>query len=112
MHTEPMNEAEEQLFQYIGQRLRERRQAIDVTQADLAQRLGILRSSLANIESGRQRVPLITLYRLCFELNSDLTSMLPSVDTIVPRNTIVVTPESAPPKTLAIINRLLDNSSE
>jgi transcriptional regulator with XRE-family HTH domain len=102
-----MNQDERQLFETIGQRLRERRLAIDVKQADLAKRLGLSRSSLANIEAGRQRIPLYTLYRICVELDIDVTALLPSLDEVLSRTAVTFTREAAPPKTRAFIDGLL-----
>lgn len=106
-------EAEDRhLFLYIGQRIRERRQAIGATQSDFAKRMGMLRSSLANIESGRQRIPLMSLYQVCAELKIEITDILPSMDYVIPQLGQSITPDSAPPKTKAVVDRLRDEVAE
>ena len=46
----------EPVYTLIGARIRMIREALDITQGDLAKRLHMTRGSLANIELGRQRV--------------------------------------------------------
>jgi len=48
--------ATEPVYTLIGARIRMIREALDITQGDLAKRLHMTRGSLANIELGRQRV--------------------------------------------------------
>lgn len=40
----------------VGLRVRAMREALGISQSDLAQRVGITRTSLTNIEAGRQRL--------------------------------------------------------
>lgn len=42
----------------VARRLREEREALGLTQQDVAEWLGMARSSVANFETGRQDVPL------------------------------------------------------
>lgn len=74
----PMDAREKQLYQFLGTRLRERRHSLHMTQADLAIRVGLLRSSVANIEAGRQRITVHVLYDLCQALNLDVSTALPA----------------------------------
>ena len=48
----------EQSYVILGQRIRHLRQIACLTQNDLAGRMGLTRTSIVNIESGRQRVML------------------------------------------------------
>lgn len=66
------------LYAYVGHRVAERRNELRLTQADVARRIGLTRASLANIESGRQKVMLHHLYSLveALELGS-VTDLLP-----------------------------------
>jgi len=43
-------------YQQFGEAMALRRQELDMTQADLAVRVGLSRASIANIERGRQSV--------------------------------------------------------
>jgi transcriptional regulator with XRE-family HTH domain len=61
----------ESIYQHIGEVLRTRRKALKprLTQEGLAQRVGISRASLANIETGRQNVLVHQLYAFAKALN-------------------------------------------
>lgn len=60
-------------------RLRERHPKTDrkVTQAELAQAIGIERATLTNIEAGNQRAPIHIIYRLCDYFSVPLEEILP-----------------------------------
>lgn len=47
-----------EFYVQFGLRVKNARVSADLSQAELATKLGIARSSVANIESGRQRLPL------------------------------------------------------
>ena len=51
-----MSAAIEAVHQQVGLRIRSIRETLGVTQLDLAKRVGLTRTSLNNIEAGRQRL--------------------------------------------------------
>jgi transcriptional regulator with XRE-family HTH domain len=57
--------------------IRRRRRGLDLSQAELAARLGISRGGLANIETGRQNVLLHQLYRFAAALDMSVHDLLP-----------------------------------
>lgn len=65
------------LYREIGRRLRVRRKQLDQTQAQVANKLGISRASLANIETGRQSLLVHQLYALAGVLDWPLEQLLP-----------------------------------
>lgn len=77
-------------YRAFGERVRQARQARDplLSQAQLARQLRMSRGSVANIEAGRQRIPLHTLLALARELEVDPSALLPEdlagPDDIVP----------------------------
>lgn len=73
-----MDTREKQLYEFLGARIRERRHSLHMTQAHLAAKVGLLRSSVANIEAGRQRITVHVLYDLCEALSLDVTVALPA----------------------------------
>jgi DNA-binding XRE family transcriptional regulator len=60
----------EAIYKQIGQRIREERQRAGVSQEWLAQRIGLTRTSVLNIEhGGRQRVHIHTIAQIAKALN-------------------------------------------
>lgn len=111
-----MDVNENRLYEQIGDRLRARRREFDLTQSEVAETVGLLRTTIANIEAGRQRVSLHVLYKLCTILNLEVNEILPANSEIVTLVTPTVSTEewlqSAPPKTAALVKRLLDEESK
>ena len=66
-------------YERFGQRLAEMRRGVKprLTQAVLAKRVGVSRSTIANIEKGRQRCPLHLLPELAHSLGCDPAALLP-----------------------------------
>lgn len=81
----PMNP--ESLYGHIGALIRSRRRKFKPrwTQEKLANRLGISRASLANIETGRQAVSVHQLYAFAEVLNLAPADFLPPADGAVAR---------------------------
>lgn len=61
----------------IGIRIRTRRKELEKTQDDIAKKIGLKRSSLANIERGNQRILIHQLYAIASELKVELNTLLP-----------------------------------
>ncbi len=61
----------------VGLRLQRARKERGITQEELAKRLGLPRPSYANIESGRQRVPLDVVWRAAVVLGVSIAALVP-----------------------------------
>src|ERR1700749_997175 len=61
----------------VGFRLQRARKERGITQEELAHRIGMPRPSYANIESGRQRVPLDVVWRAAIVLSQPISSLVP-----------------------------------
>lgn len=90
-----------------------------MTQVDLAERLGLERTSIANIEGGVQRTPLHILYKLCQVLGIDTDQLLPRLEEVEvsapePEREVVVGAkiQMLPPKTSAFILRQTARSKD
>jgi transcriptional regulator with XRE-family HTH domain len=68
------------IYPVIGEHIRRRRKLLKITQAKLAPRLGLSRASLANIETGRQRLLVDQLFALAEALNLAPADLLPTLD--------------------------------
>lgn len=67
----------EPIYRSIGAIVRQRRRRLEWPQETLAGRLGIKRATLANIETGRQRVLVHQLYALAAALGVKPNDLLP-----------------------------------
>ena len=72
----PINRA--LLYAEVRARLKQRRQALNRTQAQVAADARLRRTSVANIECGHQNPPLHVLYDLCEALEVDVGALLPA----------------------------------
>ena len=73
---------EKRLYAALGERIRRAREAHPngrMTQADLAEVVGLERTSITNIERGNQKIPLHMLYRICEALRMPIAESLPAV---------------------------------
>jgi len=68
------------LYRELGRKIRHARERSGekLSQEALAQRLGISRVSMVNIEAGRQRAPMHLLWQIAELLGTDLTMLIPS----------------------------------
>lgn len=67
------------IYKAFGRTVATRRQALELTQADLARKSGLSRASIASIESGRQSVLLHHVYALAAALQMDkVADLLPA----------------------------------
>jgi DNA-binding XRE family transcriptional regulator len=99
----------------LGGELRKHRERRGLSQARLAETVGLRRTSMVNVEAGRQRLPIHTLYALCDELAIDLTDVLPSiadmrVSTEDEDKGVLVEGQvrRIPPKTAGLVRAVLD----
>jgi transcriptional regulator with XRE-family HTH domain len=61
--------------EFIGGRMRERRQALGISQTDLGKMLGVSFQQIQKYENGRNRVSAGRLFDICKALNVSLSSM-------------------------------------
>jgi transcriptional regulator with XRE-family HTH domain len=66
--------SEKELYRRLGRAVAARREQLELTQEKVARQLGLSRASLANLESGRQRIMVHQLFRLVNALK--VTSIL------------------------------------
>jgi transcriptional regulator with XRE-family HTH domain len=71
--------SDEAIYKTFGRVVATRRKKLELTQAELAARVGMSRASVANIESGRQNVLLHHVYSLASALEfSKVSDLLPA----------------------------------
>ncbi|MEZ4367540.1 MAG: helix-turn-helix transcriptional regulator [Kofleriaceae bacterium] len=70
------------VYRRVGERIAALRQARAVTQAELAERIGVGTGYIGKIESGTRRIQLETLRQIATALRAPLASLLPEPRTI------------------------------
>lgn len=73
----PTNGSIEPIYAEIGKRLQRARRRAALTQATVAERTSLSRTSIANIERGEQRFMTHCLYELAAALNVSVERLLP-----------------------------------
>ncbi len=98
IHKRNMNE--DALYLAVGKAIAVRRDELELTQQALADAVGLSRASLANIETGRQKILLHYLYRIAATLK------VPRIEDLLP---VSVQPiEFSKPENLAIKGDVLN----
>jgi DNA-binding XRE family transcriptional regulator len=67
----------DRLYELVGDRVRKARDAVALSQAKLALKVGVNRVSIVNIEKGRQHPPLDLLWRIAEALRIELIQLVP-----------------------------------
>jgi transcriptional regulator with XRE-family HTH domain len=67
----------EDFYARTGEKVRSARMDAGISQDVLAQRIGLTRSSIANLEAGRQRIALHLFVAICQILDKDICELLP-----------------------------------
>lgn len=73
---------QDRLYQTIGQKLKAVRKNNQQTQAGMAEILGLERTSVTNIERGKQRPGIHVLYRCCEYFEIPIAEFLPSIERV------------------------------
>lgn len=68
---------DERIYNIIGGNIRSRRQFISMNQYELAKKVELTRSSIVQIESGKQAITLLTLYKVAEALGLSIYKLLP-----------------------------------
>lgn len=66
------------IYEEVGRLVRGFRSKCRLTQEDLAEQIGLARTSVANIEQGRQRIALDTLFAIAQALKVNARDLLPA----------------------------------
>jgi transcriptional regulator with XRE-family HTH domain len=102
---------ESELHRLIGDTIRKRRKLAGMTQTELAEKVGLLRTSITNIEAGRQRAPLQVLYNICVAVGVEVREVLPTNAEALQLNMVEVEVDgkkkSVPAKAARLLSELL-----
>lgn len=67
------------IYRAVGARVQMIREAVGMTQSELAKKIGYTRTSIVNIEAGRQRLPLHQVEEVASALSSTPKHLLKGV---------------------------------
>lgn len=70
------------LYNNIGQRVRNQRKIVKMTQDQLAAKIGVTRTSITNIEAGTQKLSIYLLYSIAIALELEITAILPLISEV------------------------------
>jgi transcriptional regulator with XRE-family HTH domain len=70
----------ELLYKNVGNRIRKARESCALTQEDLARRISLTRTSVTNIEKGRQTISLYKFFEIAGALNISPSNLLPNTN--------------------------------
>jgi DNA-binding XRE family transcriptional regulator len=76
---------EKKLFTLIGERIKQlrRTQSPQMNQERLGKLLGLTRTSITNIESGKQKLTVDTLFKLCEMFSVEVSELVPKLSDVV-----------------------------
>ena len=75
---------DDRLYRVFGSRVRALREEKNVTQEELGKRVDLSRTSITNIEKGRQRVLLHQMVEIAQALDAEPVSLIPTPEPAVP----------------------------
>nr|WP_249137748.1 helix-turn-helix transcriptional regulator [Bradyrhizobium tropiciagri] len=101
----------ESIYLEIGERIRVRRKANRLRQHELADRVGISRASLANMEVGRQKVLVHQLYAIAIALGLAPADLIPAPPALLRADDLPL-PANLKPKEREQIARLLSDQPQ
>ena len=70
---------ENRIYVLLGEKVFEKRRQLGLNQKDLADRVGLTRTSITNIEKGIQRIQLHTVYQIAHALGISTNELLPDL---------------------------------
>jgi transcriptional regulator with XRE-family HTH domain len=95
------------LYREIGELVRAEREQAHVTQDELAARVGLTRTSITNIEKGRQKVQVHTLYAIAGILRISAYNLLPATEFPEVKALEVKLPKTLRPAEMAWVKNIL-----
>jgi transcriptional regulator with XRE-family HTH domain len=104
---------DDEFYRSAGAKIRAARTAVGLSQTLLAERVGLTRSSITNIEAARQRVPLYHFVQICYALNCRFEDLLPErTQSVDYPSSIIEDRLSSPVETMRDLKETLANSPD
>lgn len=104
---------EDELYRILGENLKRVREDAEIKQHFVAEQVQLLRTSISNIESGRQRPPLGLIFRICLVLGVEVAEVLPKLQNVLKEIAVDVETEQGikkmPPKAAELFKKILND---
>lgn len=100
----------DRFYRELGSSIRRARLEAGLTQSDLGKAIGLTRTSVANVEAGRQHVQAHTLAFVCSTLNKPYEALIPAVGQAPEGLTRTRLPHGLPAEHRALVERLIASS--
>lgn len=82
------NQRIDAFYAEVGRRIAVTRKKREITQAGLAKKISLTRTSITNIEKGRQKILIHTLIEIADILDVKLSDLLPRIKTTIDKESI------------------------
>ena len=82
-------------YEEFGRRVREARELKGISQRELAERLRMTRSSVANVEAGRQRVLVHQAVQIAEAIGVQVYDLIPAVLSLIDQQVLDLPPDKA-----------------
>ncbi len=109
--TAKVDESQKRLYIELGKRIKNARDSKHLSQAGLADASFLSRTSITNIEKGRQHLPLHTLYVIANALQVNIVELLPDQNQTVGRVFLENVPRNLQQKDLEWIQEVVSTST-
>lgn len=103
-----------EIYFHIGRKLKELREKLGYKQLEVADKINMTRSSVANIEQGRQKIQIDVLYELAYLYDVDPKDLLPDLSMITKYQEVddKVKIQNDKTKMLNLINKLREGEGK
>jgi transcriptional regulator with XRE-family HTH domain len=99
-------------YEQLGKQIKKAREAAKVTQEQLANTLHLTRTSVTNIERGRQPVMTHVLVQIASALNTNLAELIPSPEAVAPTRKVTSQLKKLDNPEREWVTRILAHSSQ
>ncbi len=112
----PPSSTHSKLYRAVGKRVRSNREAARLTQEQLAKKVGVSRTSITNLEAGRQKMALHSLHEIASTLGIELKELIPAEAELAGEDLVTVVVDGAaskvPPGIAEAVESLMGTAQE
>jgi len=99
------------IYIIIGENIQRARNKVNIKQDELASKVQLGRTSITNIEKGKQKILIHTLYQIAFALGVPIQDLLPNKDTSTPDINQLLSSQSLDQETTEAVLRVIGSKN-